>query len=133
VAAQPTAAEAIVGRVREALGSADLDALGQLLDPKVRWGAPGAPAPSCRNRRQVLAWYQRGREAGVRAQVIETEVAGDRILVGLMVSGRPVTEGSGPEANRWQVLRVGDQGIVEINGFDSRAEAAAHAGGGLAP
>jgi ketosteroid isomerase-like protein len=133
VAAQPTAAESIVDRVRAALGSADLDAIGELLDPDVRWGAPGDPAPSCQNRRQVLAWYRSGREAGVRAQVIETAVVGDRILVGLMVSGRPATEVSGPEANRWQVLRVGDNRIVEIVGFDSRDEAAAHAGGELAP
>jgi SnoaL-like domain len=100
VAAQPTAAEAILGRVRT-LDSADLDAIGELLDPDVRWGASGDPAPSCQNRRQVLAWYQRGREAGVRAQVTEAAVAGNQILVGLMVSGRPATEGAGTETNRW--------------------------------
>lgn len=120
-------ATGIVDRVRSALESADLEAIGELLDPGVRWGAPDDQNPSCQNRQQVLAWYRRGREAGVRAHVTETVVYGDRILVGLAVTGRPGAEQAATLANRWQVLTVGAGGVVDIRGFDIRDEVVARA------
>ena len=47
--------------VRNALAAEDLTAFAELLDPPVTWGAPGARNPTCKNRNQVMAWYQRGR------------------------------------------------------------------------
>jgi RimJ/RimL family protein N-acetyltransferase len=122
--------ERLAGRVRLALEAADLDSYAELLDPGVRWGPPGDPVPPCQNRAQVLAWYQRGRAAGTRARVTETLVSGDRILVGLKVTGRPA-EGTEGEVDRWQVLTVGGGRVTAIAGFDERDEAAAWAG--LAP
>ena len=49
------AMEELSRRVRLALEAADPAAFGELLDPDVRWGPPGARRPPCRNRRQVLA------------------------------------------------------------------------------
>jgi hypothetical protein len=120
-------AEAIAGRIQAAMGSADLGSFADLLAPDVRWGAPDDPDQSCRNRDQVLAWYRRGRAAGARAQVTETSVFGDNIVVGLMVTGRPAPEGTDEAAQRWQVLTVGDEGVVEICGFDNRDDAVARA------
>ena len=122
--------ERLAGQVRVALEAADLDAYAELLDPGVRWGPPGDPAPPCQNRAQVLAWYRRGREAGTRARVTETLVSGDHILVGLTVTGRLAAD-TGGEADRWQVLTVRDGRVTAIAGFDDRDEAAAWAG--LAP
>src|SRR5260370_9299185 len=110
-------AAAIGDRVKAALESADLTAIADLLDPNVRWGAPGDDAPSCQNRSQVLAWYQRGREAGVRARVTEVTVYGDKVLVGLKMSGDQAAEGAGGEADRWQGLTVGGEAILAIRGF----------------
>jgi ketosteroid isomerase-like protein len=118
----------IEGRIKVALESADLAAIKDLLDPDVRWGAPDDPAPGCQNRRQVMAWYQRGRQAGVRARVTEFVAHGDKILVGLNVVGSPAAEAQGGEAERWQVLTVQGERIVDIRGFDDRGEAAARAG-----
>jgi hypothetical protein len=70
--------EGLAQQVRGALSSADLSAYRDLLDPNVHWGAPDDLTPSCQNRDQVLAWYRRGRDAGVRATVSEVAVAGDR-------------------------------------------------------
>jgi RimJ/RimL family protein N-acetyltransferase len=114
----------LADQVRHAIGAADLAAYAHLLDPDVHWGPPGDQSFSCQNRDQVLSWYQRGRDAGVRAEVTETIVSGDRILVGLRVAGR----GDGGEPDRWQVLTVRDGLVVDIAGYDDRAVAAASAG-----
>jgi hypothetical protein len=114
----PLTAEAIAGRVRSALEAADLADFGALLDPDVTWGAPDQVRPTCRNRQQVLTWYQRGQEAGTRARVTEVSVHGDRILVGLMVRRE------GVEAERWQILTVGPRGVSDIVGFEDRPSAA---------
>ena len=74
--------------VRNALAAEDLSAFTELLDTAVTWGAPGARNPSCKNRNQVLAWYQRGRDAGVRGSVYYLEVLGDRLLVCMNVEAK---------------------------------------------
>ncbi|MDP9259809.1 MAG: nuclear transport factor 2 family protein [Actinomycetota bacterium] len=126
--------ERLAQRVRSALDAADLSAFGELLDPNVRWGAPGDPSPMCRNRAQVLSWYQGGRNAGVRARVSEVTVVGDRtILVGLRVVRNAAPLESGVESERWQVLTVGDGRVVDIVGFDERSDAVACAGQSLDP
>jgi ketosteroid isomerase-like protein len=148
---QPDATQRLAELVTQALEAADLAEFGEFLDPNVRWGAPGDPSPACQNRDQVLSWYRLARQAGVRAHVSETVVAGDRILVGLRVTGSRQADdhdatGHGREAapdrgaagagavqpgderTRWQVLTVRDGRVVAIVGFDNRAEAAAEAG-----
>jgi ketosteroid isomerase-like protein len=120
------AMEALAQQVRVALESADVASFGHLLDPDVRWGAPDASPPSCRNRNQVLAWYERGRESGTRASVSEVVVFGDRILVGLTV--RNTREADEHLATlRWQVLTVRGGRVVDIVGFDDRDDAVARA------
>jgi ketosteroid isomerase-like protein len=114
-------------QVRAALEAADPSSFRALLDPDVTWGAPGARQPSCRNRDQVLAWYERGRQAGTRAQVADVSVLGDRLLVALTVRGSPSAEDRGGAAQRWQVLTVRHGRIVDIVGFDDRMDATAHA------
>jgi ketosteroid isomerase-like protein len=121
-------AEGLAALIGQALAAADLDAYAELLHPQVRWGAPGDPAPPCQNRAQVLAWYRAGRDAGTRARVIDTVVAGDRILVGLRVSGTDADSGASDESDRWQVLTIRDGMVADIRGYDTRDEAAAAAG-----
>jgi RimJ/RimL family protein N-acetyltransferase/ketosteroid isomerase-like protein len=117
----------LAAQVRSALEAADLNAYAHLLDPGVRWGAPGDPIPPCRSKAQVLEWYLRGRDAGTRARVTETVVAGDKILVGLRVS-RTAAADDDLESDRWQVLTVRDGLITDITGFGDRDAAAAWAG-----
>lgn len=114
-------------QVKAALEAADLAAFGDLLDPAVTWGpANTIPAP-CRNREQVLAWYRRGRESGVRARVFEVVVVGKRIVVGMSVARELKPSEAGGVAERWQVLTVEAGRIVDIVGFDQRDEALAAA------
>lgn len=117
----------LAAQLREALGAGDLSQYGDLLDPNVTWGAPDDPAPSCRNRSQVLRWYERGRAAGRRAQVVEVEVHVDKLLVHLVVSDADAAVPGDRSAgnDRWQVLTCARGSIVDIRGFESREEAVA--------
>ena len=118
----------VAALVRRALAAEDLLAFAELLDPHVTWGAPGALNPSCKNRTQVLRWYQRGRDAGVRGRVYDLEVIGDRLLVSMSVTGTDNAHDRGGTALRFQVLTVQRGRIVEIVGFDDRGEALSYAG-----
>jgi hypothetical protein len=115
--------EEIARQVRAALQEADLTGYKELLDPNVTWGAPDDASSGCHNRDQVLTWYRRGRAAGVEAEVTETLVHGDRILVGLTVVGNRAGEEPAGSADRWQVLTVGAGLINDIRGFDDRTQA----------
>jgi ketosteroid isomerase-like protein len=121
------ALDEMASHVRAALAAEDLTAFSELLDPDVTWGAPGARNPSCKNRTQVLTWYQRGREAGVRGSVIDVEVIGDRLLVSMSVRNTENARERGGAALRYQVLTVRNGRIVDIVGFDDKAEALSHA------
>ncbi len=118
----------IAGQVRRAMASQDIAAFSELLDPDVTWGAPGARSPSCQNRQQVLAWYQRGRDAGVSGSVNDIEVCGTNLLVTLVVQGSESAEERGGAALRFQVLTVRGAKIVNIVGFDDKADAIAYVG-----
>ncbi len=112
----------IAAQVRMALVAEDPSAFAELLDPDVTWGPPGASNPGCKNRNQVLAWYQRGREAGVRGSVFDVEVLGDRLLVSMSVRGTENARERGGAALRFQVLTVRNGRIVDIVGFDDKAD-----------
>jgi hypothetical protein len=117
--------EHIGGQVQAALRTADLTGYRDLLDPNVTWGAPGDTEFGCHNRDQVLAWYRRGRAQGVRADVMETMVRNDKILVGLKVfDGQPSSEPGG-QTHRWQILTVKSGLIIDIRGFEERVAAIA--------
>src|ERR1700723_2046150 len=113
----------VAGLVRKALAAEDLSAFTELLDPAVTWGAPGARNPSCKNRNQVLAWYQRGRDAGGRGAISGVEVLGDRLLVRMSVRGTEGARERGGAALRFQGLTVRSGKVVDIVGFDDKTEA----------
>jgi ketosteroid isomerase-like protein len=119
MAQAPLTATAIAEQVRAALSSADLAGWEALLSPDVRWGAPDDRGSGCQNRKEVMAWYRRGRKAGVRATVTEVTVHDDKILVGLNVLS---PDGA---ADRWQILTVGAAGVCDIRGFEARQDALA--------
>jgi hypothetical protein len=113
----------IAASLRIALADGDLERFADLLDPRVTWGAPGDPAPSCQNRKQVLAWYANGRAAGRRAEIRRITINEDKILVTMFVTS-PGEVGS----DRWQVLRVANGLVADIRGYDDETDARAAAG-----
>lgn len=120
--------EDLADAVRAALGDGNLDAYQELLDPDVRWGPPDDPEWGCKNRRQVLTWYQAAQDRGMAASVNEVVPGDGCLLVGLTVSGPPAAEEPSGTVERWQILTVKDGRISDIRGFDDRETAAARAG-----
>ena len=115
--------------VRLALESGNLDAIRDLLDPGVRWGAPEGPHKAdCQNRDQVVARWASTRAAGARAVVTEVTAGAGTLLVGPDVTGTPAAREAGGAAERWQVLTLRGDRIVDIRGFDNRPTATARAG-----
>jgi hypothetical protein len=72
---------------------------------------------------KMLAWYQRGRDAGVRGSAYDVEVLDDRLLVSMSVRGTENARERGGAALRFQVLTVRSGKVVHIVGFDDKAEA----------
>jgi hypothetical protein len=118
----------IAERIRAALESSDLVAFGELLDPDAQWGPPDDPISGCHNRDEIIAWYARSRDAGMRATVTEVVAGPGTVLVGVRVSGRAGTGDDGGDGERWQVLTLRGDRVVDIRGFDDRDEAAVRAG-----
>ena len=118
----------VAEQVRTALAADDPTPFVELLDPDVTWGAPGDPNPPCRNRNQVMAWYQRGRQAGVRGSVLDVEVLGGRLLVSMTVRNAGNVGEGDEEELRFQVLTLRNGRIAEIVGFDDKSEALTYVG-----
>jgi hypothetical protein len=110
----PITVDFVAEHVRAALDGGDLASFEHLLSPDVHWGAPGDANPPCQNRAQVLKWWEKGRAAGRSGTVTEVSVHGNAVLVGMRL-------GSGED--RWQVLRVGPDGVRDIRGYEDRASA----------
>ena len=55
-------------------------------------------------------------------------VNGNRILVGLRVTGSAAAADGGGDLQRWQVLTVAKDRVVDIRAFDDREPAAARTG-----
>lgn len=120
----------IAERLREALETADPSLFMPLLHPQVRWGGEGDTPQTCRSRTDVLAWYGRLRDAGVRAHVEEVELRDHAVVLGMSLTGRD------RGADRvFQVFRLaGEQAdalVVDIRGFPERGQALAVADGPL--
>ena len=118
--------KAVLDRIRAAFDLGEIDSFAALLAPDVTWGAPGSTNPPCKRDRDVLKWYQRGFDRGVRGRVVEVSPFGDNVLVGMMVSGSS-TAGTGGEVERWQVLAPSEGLVEDIRGFENRASAVATA------
>ena len=115
--------DALATVVSNALRNGDLAAMTALLANDVRWGDPDQSVPTCTSNSQVLRWYENAQLAGASADVVETVVLGQNILLGLNVRRDTGPDIESTPAIRWQVMSVEDDKIAEIRGYDSRVEA----------
>lgn len=66
----------------EAVMRGDFDAIGELLDPQVKWhgGDPSAEG-ACGNREEALAFMRRARSRNPIGELVDVIDAGDRVVV----------------------------------------------------
>ena len=112
----------IARQLETACRDLDLDLLGSLLDPEVRWTG------LCRDRAQVLDWYRHLIAEGTVATVRSAEVDRDAVILRLAVSRRAEGARPAPPQQLYQVFTVDGARIVEIRGYGDRASALARGG-----
>jgi ketosteroid isomerase-like protein len=110
-----------VKRGFEAALRGDLDAIGEILDPEVKWhgGDPSAPG-ACTNRREALAFIQQSDVIrGGRFELVDVVGAGDRVVVLI----RP--PGGGDSDLVANLVTFRDGKVVEMVHYANDAEALA--------
>jgi len=95
----------------------DLDLLGSLLHPQVRWTG------LCRDRTQVLDWYAALLAEGTTASVRSAHVDRDAVVLGLTMTRRAEGARPAPPQQLYQVFTVDRGQIVEIRGYPDRNSA----------
>jgi ankyrin repeat protein len=114
-------ATGVMADIAEALEAAhsayDLELLGSLLHPEVRWSG------YCTNKDQVLDWYRSLLAERSRSTVDSVEVDGDAVILGLSVSRTAEGARPAPAQRLYQVFTVSGAQIVDIHGYPDRAGA----------
>jgi ketosteroid isomerase-like protein len=103
----------------------DFAAIEQLLDPDVKWhGGDPSAAGSCQNRRQALAWMQRGGIHGRPVgELVDAVDAGDKVVV--IIRRMP---GDGPPELVANLTSFRDGKVIEMVHYADPDEALAAAG-----
>jgi ketosteroid isomerase-like protein len=85
----------IARRGFEAAAHGDFEAVGEILDPDVKWhgGDPSAPG-SCHNRAQAMNFMREAHGTGPIGELVEVVDAGDKVVV---VMRRRTDDGEGSE------------------------------------
>jgi ketosteroid isomerase-like protein len=111
----------IARRGFEAVMRGDLDAIGELLDPEVKWhgGDPSAEG-ACHNRDEALAFMRRARARNPMGELVDVIDAGERVVVVI----RP-HEQAEPRAN---LTTFRDGKVIEMVAFESPEDALTAAG-----
>jgi ankyrin repeat protein len=109
----------IARQLEVAYRSRDLELLGSLLHPQVRWTG------LCQNRAQVLDWYRGLVAEGTVATVESVEVDRNAVLLGLSVARQAEDARPAPPQRLFQVFSVEDELVVEIRAYPDRTSALA--------
>jgi ankyrin repeat protein len=95
----------------------DLELLGSLLHPQVRWTGV------CRNSDEVLDWYRNLLADGIRSIVESVEVDGDAVVVGLSVARQAEGARPAPPELLYQVFTVDNARVIGIAVYPDRVSA----------
>lgn len=109
----------IARHIEAACRESDLELLGSLLDPDVRWTG------MCRTSAQVLDWYRHALADGTTPTVETVEVDRDAIVLGLTLTRPAVGTRSAPPHRLYQAFTIQGTRIVEIRGYPDRRSALA--------
>jgi len=107
----------IARHLEAAYRSLDLELLGSLLHPDVRWSG------DCSTSAQVLDWYRHLLADGIRPTVETVEVDRDAVVMGINVAGQAEGTRPAPAERVFQVFTIDNDEIVEIRGYPDRQSA----------
>jgi hypothetical protein len=107
----------IAGHLEAGYRERDLDVLGSLLHPQVRWTG------LCHDRAQVLDWYRGLLAEGAVAIVESVEVDRDAVVLGLSVARTAEGARPAPPQRLYQVFSIDDEQVIEIRGYPDRTSA----------
>ena len=115
----------IARRGFEAVMRGDLDAIGELLDPDVRWhgGDPSAEG-ACGNREQALAFVRRARRRNPMGELVDVIDAGEQVVVVI----RPASGRSGRADLRANLTTFRDGKVIEMVSYQAPEDALIAAG-----
>jgi ketosteroid isomerase-like protein len=106
----------------EAAASGNFDALGEILDPHVKWhGGDEHADGACRNRDEAVTFIRRAHERGTIGELVDVVDAGDRIVI-IMRVDVATDEDAGLRAN---LATFRDGRVVEMVHYPDPAEALA--------
>jgi ketosteroid isomerase-like protein len=109
----------------EAIVRGDLDAVGELLDPEVKWHAGDPTAEgTCQNREQALRFMSRPERPQPVGALMDVIDAGDRVVVIMRPPGSP----SEPGLLHANLTTFRDGKVVEMIHYDDPQDALAAAG-----
>lgn len=107
----------VAQHVEAAYRNLDLELLGSLLHPEVRWTGV------CDNRAEVLDWCRGLLADGIKAAVESVEVDRDAVVLGLSVARQAEGARPAPPELLYQVLTVADAQVIDIHVYPDRASA----------
>jgi ketosteroid isomerase-like protein len=89
----------------------DLDVIGAMLDPEVKWhgGDPSSP-DGCHNRTEALAFMRHAFATGAIGELVDVVGADDKVVVIM----RPLSQGEQPAALRANLTTFRDGKVVEM-------------------
>jgi len=107
----------------DAISRGDLDAIGELLDPDVKWHG-GDPAAGCQNRVEALGFIRQAARREPAVEMVDAIGAGDKVVV---ILRRPADDGDSTElvAN---LTTFRDGKVVEMVHYPNPDDARAAAG-----
>jgi ketosteroid isomerase-like protein len=112
----------------DAIARGDFDAIGELLDPDVKWhgGDPTAEG-ACTNRAQALTWMRRAprRRQGPLPELVDVVGAGDRVVA--IMQPAPTVEDPAPQRTA-NLATFRDGKVIEMIHFADAADALAALG-----
>lgn len=112
----------------DAFGRTDMDALSSLMDPGVTWHADNAHA-ACGDRDEVLTLMRSQLAAGMRAELVESQVSGALVLVGMRLTGpAELLPEFARDRPHYMVITTRADRIVHMQDCIDRPHAAALAG-----
>jgi ketosteroid isomerase-like protein len=109
-------------------GRDGVDAVVDLLDPKVEWLAATPGQWDCHDREQVLEIFRRQYDQGVRADFGEPIQAGDKVILDVRPYRRDQRGNKTVKQQMWHVLTMREGKVVRIQDYTDQATALRAAG-----